>query len=163
MASTIAGSDGPDHSPTSVPVTGAAGFIVYHNPCVEAGPARYYQRSFRLQFRKCAIAGGNTFALSFGAKSVTDPYSELGKRTDKSWAMLDITAKTRQAQLWQMMLNSNLCRAQANEGLLLAIGTPNDAVALSGITVGWQTLADQIDRYHVRGPGPGPVPVPGIV
>jgi uncharacterized protein with beta-barrel porin domain len=34
-----------------------------------------------------AIAGTNTFALAYGAKSVTDPRSELGFRTDKSWAM----------------------------------------------------------------------------
>jgi hypothetical protein len=49
-----------------------------------------------------------------------------------------------------MMLNSNLCRAQANERLLLAIEKPDDAVTLSGIAIGWQTLADQIDRYPVH-------------
>jgi hypothetical protein len=62
-----------------------------------------------------------------------------------------------------MMLNSNLCRAQASECLLLAIGAPDDAIALSGIAIGWQSLADQIDRYHARQPDPDPVPVPGIV
>jgi uncharacterized protein with beta-barrel porin domain len=37
-----------------------------------------------------ALAGGGTsFALSYGAKSVTDPRSELGLRTDKSFAMPD--------------------------------------------------------------------------
>jgi hypothetical protein len=55
-----------------------------------------------------------------------------------------------------MMLNSNLCRAQANECLLLAIGTPDDAVALSGIASRWEALADQIDRYHLRQPDPDP-------
>jgi len=39
-----------------------------------------------------------------------------------------------------MMLNSNLCRAQANECLLLAIEKPDDAVTLSGIAIGWQTF-----------------------
>jgi uncharacterized protein with beta-barrel porin domain len=34
-----------------------------------------------------AIAGANTFALAYGSKSVTDPRSELGLRTDKSFAM----------------------------------------------------------------------------
>jgi hypothetical protein len=43
------------------------------------------------------------------------------------------------------MLNSNLCPAQANECLLLAIEKPDDATTLSGIAAGWQTLADQID------------------
>jgi hypothetical protein len=62
-----------------------------------------------------------------------------------------------------MMLNSNLCRAQANECLLLAIGSPDDAVALSGIAIGWQSLADRIDRYHARQPDPDPVPGAGIV
>jgi hypothetical protein len=62
-----------------------------------------------------------------------------------------------------MMLNSNLCRAQANECLLLAIGTPDDAVALSGIAIGWQSLADQIDRYHAHQSDPNPVRMPGIV
>jgi uncharacterized protein with beta-barrel porin domain len=36
-----------------------------------------------------AIVGANTFALAYGAKSVTDTRSEIGVRTDKSWAMPD--------------------------------------------------------------------------
>jgi uncharacterized protein with beta-barrel porin domain len=36
-----------------------------------------------------AIAGSNTFALTYGAKDVTDPRSELGIRTDKSWLLTD--------------------------------------------------------------------------
>jgi uncharacterized protein with beta-barrel porin domain len=36
-----------------------------------------------------AIVGAGTFALSFGAKDVTDSRSEIGLRTDKSWAMTD--------------------------------------------------------------------------
>src|ERR1700694_1208008 len=53
-----------------------------------------------------------------------------------------------------MMLNSNLCRAQGNECLLLAIEKPDDAGTLSSIATGWQTLADEIDRYHARGLDP---------
>src|SRR4029077_19264302 len=34
-----------------------------------------------------AIVGTNTFALAYNAKSVTAPRSEIGLRTDKSWAM----------------------------------------------------------------------------
>jgi uncharacterized protein with beta-barrel porin domain len=34
-----------------------------------------------------AIVGANTFALAYGAKDVTATRSELGLRTDKSWAM----------------------------------------------------------------------------
>jgi uncharacterized protein with beta-barrel porin domain len=36
-----------------------------------------------------ALSGVNTFALSYGSKSVTDTRSELGLRTDKSYAMQD--------------------------------------------------------------------------
>ncbi len=36
-----------------------------------------------------AIAGSNAFALAYGAKDVTDTRSELGIRTDKSFAMTD--------------------------------------------------------------------------
>jgi CheY-like chemotaxis protein len=55
-----------------------------------------------------------------------------------------------------MMLNSNLCRTQANECLLLAIEKTDDAGTLSSIATGWQTLADQIDRYHARRADPDP-------
>lgn len=36
-----------------------------------------------------ALVGLNTFALAYGARNVTDPRSELGVRTDKSWTMND--------------------------------------------------------------------------
>ncbi|SDM91978.1 autotransporter outer membrane beta-barrel domain-containing protein [Afipia sp. GAS231] len=36
-----------------------------------------------------AIVGANTFALAYGSKSVTDTRSELGLRTDKSYAVQD--------------------------------------------------------------------------
>jgi uncharacterized protein with beta-barrel porin domain len=36
-----------------------------------------------------AVVGTNTFALAYASKSVTDTRSELGLRTDKSYAMLD--------------------------------------------------------------------------
>jgi uncharacterized protein with beta-barrel porin domain len=36
-----------------------------------------------------ALLGANTFALAYGARDVTDGRSELGIRTDKSWAMPD--------------------------------------------------------------------------
>jgi uncharacterized protein with beta-barrel porin domain len=36
-----------------------------------------------------ALSGASTFALAYGSKSVTDPRTELGLRTDKSFAMQD--------------------------------------------------------------------------
>jgi hypothetical protein len=77
------------------------------------------------------------------------------RQVSDRWQII-LAIKGQQAQLGWMMLNSNLCRAQANECLLLAIGTPDEAVALSGIATRWQALADQIDRYHLRQPDPDP-------
>jgi uncharacterized protein with beta-barrel porin domain len=47
-----------------------------------------------------AIAGTNNFALAYGAKSVTDPRSELGFRTDKSYAMQDGVLTLRGRLAW---------------------------------------------------------------
>jgi uncharacterized protein with beta-barrel porin domain len=40
-------------------------------------------------YAETALAGSGAFALNYAAKSVTDPRSELGLRTDKSFAMVD--------------------------------------------------------------------------
>ena len=47
-----------------------------------------------------AIVGTNNFALAYGAKSVTDPRSELGIRTDKSFAMPDGVLMLRGRLAW---------------------------------------------------------------
>jgi uncharacterized protein with beta-barrel porin domain len=47
-----------------------------------------------------AIAGTNNFALAYGAKSVTDPRSELGFRTDKSYVMQDGVVTLRGRLAW---------------------------------------------------------------
>jgi uncharacterized protein with beta-barrel porin domain len=47
-----------------------------------------------------AIAGTNNFALAYGAKSVTDPRSELGFRTDKSYVMPDGVLTLRGRLAW---------------------------------------------------------------
>jgi uncharacterized protein with beta-barrel porin domain len=46
-----------------------------------------------------ALVGSNAFALAYNAKDVTDTRSELGIRTDKSWAMTDgiLTLRVRAA------------------------------------------------------------------
>ena len=38
-------------------------------------------------YAESAVSGANTFALAYGAKSATASRSEIGLRTDKSWAM----------------------------------------------------------------------------
>jgi outer membrane autotransporter protein len=47
-----------------------------------------------------AIAGTNNFALAYGAKSVTNPRSELGFRTDKSYVMQDGVLTLRGRLAW---------------------------------------------------------------
>jgi uncharacterized protein with beta-barrel porin domain len=47
-----------------------------------------------------AVSGASTFALAYGAKSVTDTRSELGIRTDKSWAMQDSILTLRGRVAW---------------------------------------------------------------
>jgi uncharacterized protein with beta-barrel porin domain len=46
------------------------------------------------------LSGANTFALSYAAKSVTDTRSELGLRTDKSFAMQDAILTLRGRAAW---------------------------------------------------------------
>jgi autotransporter-associated beta strand protein len=46
------------------------------------------------------LSGASTFALSYGAKSVTDARSELGIRTDKSWALPDSVLTLRGRLAW---------------------------------------------------------------
>nr|WP_249816290.1 autotransporter domain-containing protein [Bradyrhizobium sp. 138] len=53
-----------------------------------------------------AITGNNTFALSYAAKNVTDTRSELGLRTDKSFAMADGIATLRGRVAWAHDFNS---------------------------------------------------------
>jgi outer membrane autotransporter protein len=47
-----------------------------------------------------ALFGTNNFALAYGAKSVTDTRSELGIRTDKSYAMQDAILTLRGRFAW---------------------------------------------------------------
>ncbi|SDN99336.1 autotransporter-associated beta strand repeat-containing protein [Afipia sp. GAS231] len=46
------------------------------------------------------VSGANTFALAYGSKSVTDTRSELGIRTDKSFAMPDSVLTLRGRFAW---------------------------------------------------------------
>ena len=46
------------------------------------------------------MSGASTFALTYGSKSVTDTRSELGVRTDKSWAMPDAILTLRGRAAW---------------------------------------------------------------
>jgi autotransporter-associated beta strand protein len=52
-----------------------------------------------------AIAGANTFALAYAARSVTDTRGEFGIRTDKSWAMTNSILTLRGRFAWAHDLN----------------------------------------------------------
>jgi T5SS/PEP-CTERM-associated repeat protein/autotransporter-associated beta strand protein len=54
-----------------------------------------------------ALSGAKTFALSYGAKSVTASRSELGVRTDKSWAMTDAIFTLRGRLAWAHDFNTD--------------------------------------------------------
>jgi autotransporter-associated beta strand protein len=54
-----------------------------------------------------AISGANTFALAYGAKSVTATRSELGLRTDKSFAMEDGVFTLRGRAAWAHDYNAD--------------------------------------------------------
>jgi autotransporter-associated beta strand protein len=54
-----------------------------------------------------ALSGSNTFALNYGAKSVTASRSELGVRTDKSWAIADAIFTLRGRLAWAHDLNTD--------------------------------------------------------
>jgi uncharacterized protein with beta-barrel porin domain len=51
-------------------------------------------------YAESVLSGASTFALSYDAKSVTDTRSELGIRTDKSWAMQDSILTLRSRFAW---------------------------------------------------------------
>jgi uncharacterized protein with beta-barrel porin domain len=51
-------------------------------------------------FAESVLSGANTFALAYGAKSVTDVRSEISVRTDKSWAMTDSILTLRGRFAW---------------------------------------------------------------
>jgi hypothetical protein len=58
-------------------------------------------------YAESALSGANTFALAYGSKSVTDPRSELGIRTDKSFAMQDAILTLRGRAAWAHDFNAD--------------------------------------------------------
>ncbi len=53
------------------------------------------------------VSGANTFALAYSAKSVTAPRSEIGVRTDKSWAMQNAILTLRGRLAWAYDTNTD--------------------------------------------------------
>jgi uncharacterized protein with beta-barrel porin domain len=68
---------------------------------ISFGPGLMLVTTFDLPaYAEQAIAGSNAFALAYGAKSVTDPRSELGFCADKSYAMQDGVLTLRGRLAW---------------------------------------------------------------
>jgi uncharacterized protein with beta-barrel porin domain len=78
-------------------------------------------------YTEAAIAGNNTFALTYGAKSATDSRSELGFRTDKSYALQGAILTLRGREAWVHDYNPNLAIGAAFVTLPGAAFTVNGA------------------------------------
>jgi uncharacterized protein with beta-barrel porin domain len=59
-------------------------------------------------YAETVVSGANTFALAYGAKSVTSPRSEIGARTDTSWAAQNAILTLRGRLAWAYDYNTSL-------------------------------------------------------
>jgi len=82
-----------------------------------------------------AIVGANTFALTYGAKSVTASRSELGIRTDKSWAMPDSIFTLRGRFAWAHDYNTDRAIGATFQTLPGASFVVNGAAQSAGKTL----------------------------
>jgi uncharacterized protein with beta-barrel porin domain len=62
-------------------------------------------------YAESVLSGANTFALSYGAKTVTASRSELGLRTDRSWAVNDAILTLRGRAAWAHDFNPDRAAA----------------------------------------------------
>jgi uncharacterized protein with beta-barrel porin domain len=93
-----------------------------------------------------AIVGSNAFALAYGAKSATDTRSEVGLRTDKSWAMPDSIFTLRGRFAWAHDYNSDRsigATFQALPGASFVVNgaaqAPDKALTTASAEVRWQS------------------------
>jgi uncharacterized protein with beta-barrel porin domain len=73
------------------------------------------------------VSGSGAFALAYGAKSVTDPRSELGFRTDKSYALTDSILTLRGRLAWAHDYDPDRSIAATFQALPLASFVVNGA------------------------------------
>ena len=78
-------------------------------------------------YAESALSGAGTFALSYASKSVTDTRSELGIRTDQSFAMQDSTLTLRTRFAWTHDFNPDRSIAATFQALPGASFTVNGA------------------------------------
>ncbi|MCP3469210.1 autotransporter domain-containing protein [Bradyrhizobium sp. CCGUVB1N3] len=82
-------------------------------------------------YAESVVSGSNAFALAYGAKSVTDPRSELGLRTDKSFAMANGVLTLRGRAAWAHDFNPDHSVAATFQALPGASFVVNGARAAS--------------------------------
>jgi autotransporter-associated beta strand protein len=82
-------------------------------------------------YAESAVSGVNTFALAYNAKSVTDTRSELGLRTDKSFAMPDSVLTLRGRVAWAHDFDPDRSIAATFQALPGASFTVNGAAQAS--------------------------------
>ena len=82
-------------------------------------------------YAESAVSGANTFALAYNAKSVTDTRSELGLRTDKSFAMPDSVLTLRGRVAWAHDFDPDRSIAATFQALPGASFTVNGAAQAS--------------------------------
>jgi autotransporter-associated beta strand protein len=103
-------------------------------------------------YAESALSGANTFALAYGAKDVTDTRSELGFRTDKSFAMADGLLTLRSRFAWAYDYDPNRSIAATFQSLPGASFVVNGAAQASDSALttaaiemkwrnGWSTAA----------------------
>jgi autotransporter-associated beta strand protein len=106
----------------------------------------------RPAYTESVVAGGNAFALAYGAKSVTDSRSELGLRTDRSFAMPDGVFTLRGRAAWAHDFNPDRSLAatfQALPGASILVNgaaqASNSALTTASAEIkwlnGWSTAA----------------------
>jgi uncharacterized protein with beta-barrel porin domain len=82
-------------------------------------------------YAESAVSGANTFALAYNARSVTDTRSELGLRTDKSFAMPDSVLTLRGRVAWAHDFDPDRSIAATFQALPGASFTVNGAAQAS--------------------------------
>jgi uncharacterized protein with beta-barrel porin domain len=106
----------------------------------------------RPAYTESVVAGSNAFALAYGAKSVTDSRSELGVRTDRSFAMPDGVFTLRGRAAWAHDFNPDRSLAATFQALPGASIVVNGAAQASNSALttasaemkwlnGWSTAA----------------------
>ncbi|HET6839704.1 MAG TPA: autotransporter domain-containing protein, partial [Bradyrhizobium sp.] len=95
-------------------------------------------------YAESALAGSNAFALSYNSKSVTDSRSELGFRTDKSYAMPNGVLTLRSRFAWEHDFNPDRNIAatfQSLPGASFVVGgaaqAPDSALTTASVEMKW--------------------------